>query len=147
MTFEKKCSVPNPWTPRLLVAQLQIHGHQDFSLLGSKSMDTKTSGCLVPNPWTPRLLVAWFQIHGHQDFSLLGSKSMDTKTFGCSAPNPWTPRLLIARLQIHGHQDCLFAWFQIRGHQDFWLRGSKSMNTKTYRRSAPNLWTPRLLVA
>jgi hypothetical protein len=64
----KKCLVPNPWTPRLLIAWFQIHGHQDFWLLGSKSMDTKTFDCLVPNPWTPRLLIAWFQIHGHQDF-------------------------------------------------------------------------------
>ena len=30
-------SVPNPWKPRLLVAQFQIHGHQDFD-------------CSVPNP-------------------------------------------------------------------------------------------------
>jgi hypothetical protein len=103
------CSVPKPWTPSLLIAQFQNHGHQVFALLSSKTMDTKTSDCSVPNPWTPRLLVAQFQIYGHQDFWLLSSKSMDTKTCGCSVPNPWTPRLVVAQFQIHGQ------------HQDFWL--------------------------
>jgi len=32
-TKSSGCSVPNPWTPRLLVAQFQIHGHRDFDHL------------------------------------------------------------------------------------------------------------------
>ncbi len=50
---------------------------------------------------------------------MLGSKSMDIKSASCLVPNPLTPRLLVARLQIHGHQD-------------FWLLGSKYMDTKTF---------------